>query len=222
MHIPDGFLDPKISTGLAGAAAVVLAYSLAKVREAATAVQPAAALAVAGKGMGNMVTELKRVLTGDGRRLLYLMGMMAALIFAGQTFDFTVINGTTGHFLGGALAGIVLGPFAGALTVAAVLIGQALFVHDGGLLALGANVISMAIVGSMPAYYLYSWLKRIVPEWLAIMFTAWVSVQLAVLAYSLITAGLNPNMLKAHLILGLGEALVTLALVKLFRSLRPE
>ncbi len=218
MHSPDGFLDPRLSTSLLGAAAVVLAYSTAKVREAVTAVQPVAALAAAGKGAGNLVSGLKRVLTGDGRRTLYLMGMMAALIFTVQLFDFEIINGTTGHFLGGALAGIVLGPFAGTLAIAAVLIAQALFMNDGGLLALGANIVSMAVVGSMLAYYLYFGLKRLTPEWLAIMIAVWLSVQLAVLTYSLETASLNQSMLHAHLIIGLAEALVTLALVKLFRS----
>jgi cobalt/nickel transport system permease protein len=222
MHIPDGFLDPKVSTSLLGVASVVLAYSLAKVREAVTALRPAEALAIAGRGMGNMVGGVKRALTGKGLRLLSQMGMIIALVFAAQLFDFQVGNGISGHFLGGALAGIILGPFAGTLAMAAVLIMQALFMGDGGLLALGTNIISMAVVGSLLAYYIFSFLKQLVPDWLAIMLTAWSAVQLAVLTYSLETFTFNPNMFHAHLVIGLAEALVTLALVKMFCSFLPE
>jgi cobalt/nickel transport system permease protein len=218
MHIPDGFLDPKISAGLLGAAAMILGYSFAKVKETVTCLRPAEALATAGRGMGNLVGSVKRVLTGDGERLLYKMGLIAALVFSAQLFDFAVINGTTGHFLGGALAGIALGPFAGALAMSAVLVAQAISLADGGLFALGANIISMALVGSMLAFFIYSRLRRLTPEWLAIMLTTWSSIQLSVLAYSLETATFNQNMLHTHLIIGLAEALVTLALVRLFRS----
>jgi cobalt/nickel transport system permease protein len=230
MHIPDGFLDPRLSTGLFGAAAIALAYSAAKVREAVTALKPAAALATAGQGAGNIVTGLKRVLTGNGQRLLYVMGMMAALIFAGQMFDFPVLNGTTGHLMGGALAGIILGPFAGALVMAVVLSVQMLFFADGGLLALGANIINMALIGTSLAYYLYLYVKKVAPEWLAIVIAAWASVPLAAWACS-IELGfspalpftiVSPAMLQVHLIVGLAEALVTLALVRMFRVLLPE
>lgn len=230
MHIPDGLLDPKLSAGLSGLAAIALAYSLAKVREAVTALQPVAALATVGKGLGNMVSGMRRVLTGDGERTIYKMGMVAALVFAGQMFNFPIGGGTSGHLIGGVFAAVILGPFAGALAIAAVLAVQAVFFADGGLVALGANIINMALIGTILAYYIYYMLKKAAPEWLAIAAAAWLSVALAAFTCALEIgfsgtvplATVIPAMLKVHFIIGLAEALITLALVKTFRSLSAE
>lgn len=230
MHIPDGFLDPKISAGLAGAAAAVLAYSVARVREAVTALKPAEALATVGKGVGNMIGGMRRVLTSDGERTIYKMGMVAALVFAGQMFNFPISQGTSGHLLGGVFASVILGPFAGAIVIAVILVVQMLFFADGGLLAIGANIINMALIGTILAYYIYYSLKKAAPEWFAIIVAAWSSVPLAALACAL-ELGLSgtipfaivvPAMVKVHAIIGIAEALITLALVKMFRSFLAE
>lgn len=227
MHIPDGFLDPKISTGLVGAAVAVLSYSFAKVREMVTVLKPVAAFATAGKGVGNMFSGMKRVLSGEGEKTIYKMGMVAALIFAGQMFNFPISSGTSGHLIGGVFAAVILGPFAGAIVIAAVLLVQMLFFADGGLLAIGANIINMALFGTVIAYYTYYYLKKAVPEWLAILVAAWASVPLAALACAL-EIGISgtvpfmvvvPAMLKVHMIIGIAEALITLALVNLFRGM---
>jgi len=226
MHIPDGFLDPKVSFGLMGAAVAVLAYSLAKVRAAVTALAPAAALA----GVGNKVfSSTKRVLTKLGEQTIYKMGMVAALVFAAQMFNFTIAQGTSGHLIGGALAAVILGPFAGALVVATVLVVQALFFADGGLIVMGANIINMAFFGTLLIYYVYAFLKKYMSETLSIAVSAWLSVVIAAIACSFemgfsgtyaLGATLSA-MLKVHVLIGIAEALITIVLVKTFRKLVP-
>lgn len=227
MHIPDGFLDPKISMGMMGAAVAVLAYSVAKVREAVTAVAPQAALAAVGKGVQSMALGGRRVLTKLGEQKIYQMGMVASLVFAAQMFNFPVAQGTSGHLIGGVLAAILLGPFAGTIVIAVVLTVQMLFFADGGLLAIGANIVNMAVIGSLGCYYIYYFSKKYIPEWIAIMAAAWSSVVLASLACALqigfsgtIAMGaVVPAMLRIHVLIGIAEALITLAFISLFRSM---
>jgi cobalt/nickel transport system permease protein len=227
MHIPDGFLDPKVSTGLVGAAAAVLAYSFAKVRDLVTALAPAEALATVGNGFGNIVGRMRRVLTGEGERLIYKMGMVAVLVFAVQMFDFTITAGATGHIMGGMLAALILGPFAGTIVMSAVLVVQAFFLADGGVLALGANIVSIALFGTLLAYYIYDCLKRVVSEWFAIVVAAWISLPLAAFACAL-EIGFSgktpfniiiPAMIRVHVITGVAEALFTLSLINLYRQI---
>ncbi|OGC12326.1 hypothetical protein A3K48_07735 [candidate division WOR-1 bacterium RIFOXYA12_FULL_52_29] len=230
MHIPDGFLDPKVATGLFGSAVVVLAYSAARVRAAATAVAPAMVLATAGKKAANFALGARRVLTDEGERTIYKMGMVAALVFAAQMFNFPIGSGTSGHLIGGVFAAVILGPFAGSIVIAAVLVVQSFFFADGGLLALGANIINMALFGAIIGYYIYNFLKKAGPEWLAIVIAAWLSVPLAAFACAL-ELGISdtipfavviPAMVKVHLVIGIAEGLITLALVGLFHSMLTE
>ncbi len=230
MHIPNDFLDPKVSGSMMGAAAVVLAYALAKVRAAVTAIVPQEALAAAGKGVGNLLNGSRRALTRLGERKLYLMGMAASLIFAAQMFNFPINNGTSGHLLGGVLASVLLGPFAGTLVIAAVLAIQSLFFGDGGIMALGANIINMAFFGAFIGYYIYYIIKKYLPEWASIGLSAWASVVLAAFACSLEigysgTIGFSaiiPSMFKVHAIIGIVEALITVTMIKVFRSMTAE
>ncbi len=227
MHIPDGFIDPKISYGLMGAAVGVLAYSLAKVKAAVTALAPQKALAMAGKGFANTT---KRVLTKVGEQKIYKMGMVAALVFAAQMFNFPIAQGTSGHLIGGALAAVILGPFAGTLVVATVLVVQALFFADGGLIVMGANIINMAFFGTLLIYYVYAFLKKYMSETLSIAISAWLSVVIAAIACSFEmgfsgTYALSATlaaMLKVHVLIGIAEALITIVLVELFRKLVPR
>ncbi|MBN3033494.1 MAG: energy-coupling factor ABC transporter permease [Candidatus Saganbacteria bacterium] len=229
MHIPDGFLDPKISTGLAGLAGLALAHCFSKVKQAATAVAPQAALAAAGKGARQVGLGSRRVLTKFGESLLMRTAAVASLIFAAQMFNFPIAGGTSGHLIGGVLAVVLAGPFAGTLAVASVLVVQSLFYADGGLLALGANIVNMAVAGALVSYFVYSGLKKVMPEWLSIMLTAWFSVVLAaaVCAAEIALSGtiafgtVLPAMLKVHVLIGLAEALITIALINLFRQMMP-
>ena len=116
MHIPDGFINPPVAIA-AGAIAVV-------------------GVAVCVRGARRQLDE----------RSAPLAGLTAAFIFAVQMLNFPVAAGTSGHLLGGALAAILIGPYAGALAVTTVLVVQALLFADGGLTALGLNIINMAFV----------------------------------------------------------------------------
>ena len=119
MHIPDGFLD--------GPTSLV-----------------AAVIALAG-----VTWCLRRTSSTLDEREIPVVGLAAAFVFAAQMLNFPVANGTSGHFFGGVLAAVLVGPFAGALAVTVVLAVQALLFADGGLTALGLNVINMALVGSV-------------------------------------------------------------------------
>ena len=229
MHIPDGFLDPKISLGLMGAAVAVLGFCFSKVKEAVTALAQQEAFATVGNGVKNLRGKGRRMLTKLGEQKIYLMGMVASLVFAPQMFNFPINTGTSGHLIGGVLAAVILGPFAGTLVIAGVLIIQSLFFADGGLLVLGANIINMAFLGSFVCYYIYQGLKKHINEWLSIGLVAWLSVMLAATATAL-EIGLSGTynlktvlqaMLSTHMIIGLAEALITIVLIKMVRDFLP-
>ncbi len=230
MHIPDGFLDPKVSAGMAGAAAFALAFCVAKVRQAVTAVVKSGSFAAAGAGANNVIAGSRRVLTKMGEQKIYKMGMVASLIFAAQMFNFPVSQGTSGHLMGGALAAVLLGPFAGAIVISVVLAVQMLFFADGGLFALGANIFNMAVIGSLACYYIYYFAKKIMPEWFAIAIASWSSVVLAALACAIeigvsgatSLSAILPAMFNIHSVIGIAEALITISFVGLFRVLIPN
>lgn len=224
MHIPDGFLDPKMSGGLLGLAAGVLGYCLGQVMKAVTVVVPRQVLATAGNALGNLQMGGKRVLNKIGAEKINQMGIVAAWIFSAQMFNFPINFGTSGHLIGGVFASVLLGPFAGAVVITVVLIVQSLFFADGGIMALGANIINMAVLGSFVSYYIYSGLKRILPEMISIAIASWFSVVLAAFACSL-EIGLSGTislhnvtmaMMKVHCIIGIAEAVITVFLLKLF------
>ena len=89
-----------------------------------------------------------------------LLGVMAAFIFAAQMFNFQVVGGTSGHLLGGVLAAVLLGPWAGTLVMACVVAVQALVFQDGGLVVLGANIFNMGVIGTLGGFAIYRALCR--------------------------------------------------------------
>jgi len=205
MHIPDGFVSPATA--------------------AVTYVASGAAVAYAAR----------RANATLGERQVPLMGVSAAFIFAAQMLNFTVAGGTSGHLLGGALAAILLGPWVGTLVITAVLAVQALLFQDGGLLALGANVFNMAVVGVWSGYAVYALLGRLLGEGrLAAMvrgFAAgWLSVVLAALccAVELALSGTSswavtvPAMGGIHALIGIGEGLITVAVLAFVAVARPD
>lgn len=223
MHIPNGFLDPKISTGLTFVAAGALAYCLEKVRQAAMSPAPAEAFAAAGKAASNIVGHGRRALTSFGESLLLKMGAVASLIFAAQMFNFPIDSGTSGHLLGGVLAAVLLGPCAGAIVISTILVVQSLFFGDGGIFALGANMINIAVIGTIGAYYIYYLIRKIfkgrVGFFVGVSIASWASVVAAAAACSL-EIGLSRTfplletlkaMLKVHAVIGVAEALITVA-----------
>jgi len=125
MHIPDGMLSPTVSLVTNVVSAGTIGYG---------------------------VSWVKRYF--DQKRIV-LMAVLGALIFAFQMLNFPVGPGTSGHFMGSALAGIMLGPWVAAVLMTAVLAIQAFVLHDGGVVALGANVLNIAIIGPFLGYALY-------------------------------------------------------------------
>ncbi len=167
-------------------------------------------------------------------RQVPLMGVMAAFIFAAQMLNFPVLGGTSGHLLGGALAAMLLGPWAGMLVMVSVVALQALLFQDGGLLALGANSFNMgvatALVGNWAGTGLLRLLRSRVWAVMAAGFVAaWLSVMVAALLTSLQLAlsGLSaavvfPAMLFVHSFIGIGEGLITVAALSFVLTTRPD
>ncbi len=167
-----------------------------------------------------------------GEKQFPLMGIMVAFIFAAQMLNFPVAGGTSGHLLGGALAAIVLGPWAGMLVMTAVIAVQALLFQDGGLLVMGTNILNMGLITAMIGYGLY----RIVSTSsrrtkLAVAgFAAWLSVMAGALATGIQlwmsgTSNLQAvviAMLGVHTLIGIGEALITVAAQAFILRTRPD
>lgn len=234
MHIPNGFLDPKVSAGTAFAAAGVLGYCIAKVRRALAAVVPESVLAGAGN-IGCSITEgSKKLISSFAENHLMRMGAVASLIFSAQMFNFPINNGTSGHLLGGILAAIAVGPFSGAIVLAMILTVQSLFFADGGLMALGANIINMAVIGTLISYYIYylinKFFKNRIGFYAGIFSAAFFSVLLASIACSFEVAlsgtielsKILPAMTSVHAKIGIAEALITIMAVEILKNLNFE
>lgn len=203
LHIPDGFLHSLVA---------IACWLIA--------------LPVLGMAVANTRRDLDE-------RLVPLAGIMAAFIFAAQMLNFPVAGGTSGHFIGAALAFIVLGPWLGLLAMTAVIAVQALLFQDGGLLAMGANILVMGIVPGFTAYAVYR-LGRArsarVRTVTAAAAAAWLSVMMAALVTSLLLAfsGASalaivlPAMLGVHALIAIGEALITVAALSFIRAARPS
>jgi cobalt/nickel transport system permease protein len=194
MHAPDGFLN-------AGTAVATGAVSAGAI----------------GAALRQMRTTLKD-------KQVPLAGLAAAFIFAAQMFNFPVAAGTTGHLLGGALAAVLLGPFTGAVVVAVVVIVQAFAFADGGLTALGYNVLNMAVVTAFGGYGVFRLLRRVLPAnttgvVVATGLAAGLSVPLSAMAFAIewlfgATAPVPFDtvfgaMVGVHLLIGIGEGLVS-------------
>ncbi|MCB9422345.1 MAG: PDGLE domain-containing protein [Ardenticatenaceae bacterium] len=165
-------------------------------------------------------------------KLVPLAGIMAAFIFAGQMINFPVAGGTSGHFIGAALAAVVLGPWLGILVMTAVIALQALLFQDGGLVVMGANILAMGVVPALISYGLYRAAanrnRRV--QMLTVAGGAWLSVMGGALLVSLLlgfsgTSSFRvvvPAMLGIHALIGLGEALITVAALSLIMNTRPQ
>ena len=188
--------------------------------------------AVALLGVGAAVVAATRTSNKPG---VARFAAVAALIFAGQMMNFPIANGTSGHLLGGVLAASLLGgPFA-VLAMSLVLAVQALVFGDGGIMALGANVVNMALVGVAAGAMLKSLLSRrpelsLMQKSLLYGVAGWVSVMLASLAVCVELAAsgavawgtVTGAMFGVHAMIGLGEGLLTAAAFALLapRSVR--
>jgi len=202
MHIPDGFLSISI-------AVVCWIITILLVRVA-----------------------VLRTSKSLGEKQIPLMGVMAAFIFAAQMINFPIGLGTSGHLLGGALAAVLLGPWGGMLVMTVVIAVQGLLFQDGGLIVMGANILNMGLVTSIVGYGLYRAARgrKRSTQMLVAALAAWLSVMTGALftSFEIWLSGnarveiLVPAMLFVHALIGIGEALITVAALSFIFYTRPD
>jgi cobalt/nickel transport system permease protein len=204
LHAPDGFVEAPIAIAMWLVTAAVVAYAVRRTNE-----------------------------TLDDRAVP-LLGVMAAFIFAAQMFNFPIAGGTSGHLLGGVLAGVLLGPWAGTLVMTAVVAVQALVFQDAGLLILGANIFNMGVVGTLAGYWLYRALAALlggedrarlpaagIAAWAAVVGGA-VTMSLQLGASGVPLGVVLPPMIGVHALIGIGEALITVAALAFIAATRAD
>jgi cobalt/nickel transport system permease protein len=205
MHIPDGFLSLATS---------VVCWVLAAV------------------GVGLALWRSGKTL---GQRQVPLMGVLAAFIFAAQMLNFTVAGGTSGHLVGGALAAILVGPWAGLLTMTTVVAIQAIVFQDGGLLVMGANILNMGVVATLVGYGVYRgvialargqrwglFVGGFAAAWASVVISAVATaVQLAFSGTSPLSVAL-PAMALVHMLIGIGEGLITVGALAFVAAARRD
>lgn len=158
-----------------------------------------------------------------------LLGLFAAGIFAAQMVNFPIIGGVSGHLLGATLAAVLLGPYAAVIVMTSVLLIQTLLFGDGGITAIGANILNMGLIGAFIGYWVYRGLKNI-NEGFAMGLAAWFSVVLGAalasveigLSHSLPFTKVLSLMVGYHAIIGIGEAVLTVLIVYAVRARLPE
>lgn len=163
-----------------------------------------------------------------------LMAVLGALIFALQMLNFPVAGGTSGHFGGGALAAILLGPWPAVLVMTAVLVIQSFMFADGGVTALGANILCIGVVAPFVGVWVYTLLRRMsagramrlagafVAAWLSTVLAAAGIAALVALSGAAPMAVVGPAMLFWHAVIGVGEGLITAGLIAYVMAVRPE
>jgi cobalt/nickel transport system permease protein len=207
VHVPDGFLDPATS--------------------AATAAVAAAGVAVALRGARRELDE----------RTAPMAGLTAAFVFAVQMMNFPVAAGTSGHLIGGALTAVLVGPWTAVLCMTVVLLVQALAFADGGLTAIGTNVTLLGLVAVAAGYGVFRLLVAVLPRTrtgvlVAAGAGAFLSVPVAALTFvGLFAAGgvadvslpaVALAMGGVHLLIGVGEAVITVAVLSAVLAVRPD
>ena len=207
VHVPDGFLDlpTSIATGAVAAGAV-------------------------GMGLQRAEREVKEAGAP-------LAGLTAAFVFAVQMVNFPVGAGTSGHLMGGTLAAVLVGPWTAVLCLTVVLVVQGLLFADGGLTALGTNITLIGVVTVLVGYLVAKALLRVLPRRTgsvvpAAVAGAFVSVPAAALVFvGLYVVGGNvpidlgalvAAMVGWHALIGVGEAVITGAVVGAVVATRPD
>jgi cobalt/nickel transport system permease protein len=205
MHIPDGFLSPGVATAGGMVAIAAVAYGLR---------------------VANVELDEARV---------PLLGVVAAFIFAAQMLNFPVAGGTSGHFLGATMAAVLLGPWIACLVMSVVLIVQCFAFADGGVSALGANILNMGVLGALLAGLLVVGAKRLLPHtrvaflgtvgvvaWLAVMTGATAASFELAISDTVPIGTVLPPMLGVHALIGIGEAIITVTAVAAVLASRPD
>ena len=207
MHVPDGFMNVTMS-----AATGVISF-------------------------GTLWAYIRSAKDLVADKFIALTGMMSALIFVLQMINFPIAAGTSGHLLGGALAVIVLGPRLGLICLSVVVIIQSLLFADGGLSALGVNVLNMAIVTSATSWFIVKyWIKfigknktsivsvSVLAGILSVVFSSIAfTIQYAIGGTISIPVGtVLLAMVTTHFIIGFGEGVITALIVTLLIRVRPD
>lgn len=207
MHIPDGFINATTSLG-AGLISV-----------------------------GGLSFALRRAKEFMEERRAPLAGLLAAFIFALQMLNFPVAAGTSGHFMGGLLAAVLVGPWVAVLVMAVVLAMQALLFADGGLTALGLNILNLALLAPLAGWIAFIGVRKVLPAGRrSVVFASGAAAALSVLAaafgfviqYALGGTGsaavgtVAGAMAAVHLVIGIGEGVITAFAVSAVMAVRPD
>ncbi len=205
MHLPDGFLSHGMNAGSFAISAAACAYGIKKVNRK------------------------------FGEREVPLMGVTASFIFAAQMINFPIAGGTSGHFLGAVFSSILLGPWAGLIIMALVLVVQCLGFADGGLTALGSNVLNMGVIGALGGYTIFALIFRLFRKstkgfLIASAVSSWFSIVMgaAATAFELAVSGTSPlvivlpAMVGVHAMIGIGEGAITTTALSLILKTRPD
>ncbi len=207
MHIQDGYLSTPVCLATGALALGAVSYSLHKLKDSLA------------------------------DRTIPLTGMMASLVFAGQMVNFPIGLPVSGHLLGGVLAAAVLGPWAGCIAITLVLVVQWALFSDGGLTALGANVLHMGVIGSMGGYAIYAVIRRfdsgfrgtvigaVIAAWLSVLAAAALfcfEFRLSYSASDFQFSNVFSLMVTLHALIGVGEALITGTIISLIHQQRPD
>jgi len=207
VHIPDGFLNGATSAG--------------------TAVMAAGGLGLSIKRAGAYLQDSRIALTG----------LVAAFVFALQMLNFPVGAGTSGHLLGGALAVILVGPWLGITAVGVVVIIQALLFADGGITALGSNILNIAVITGLVGGSVFRVMTRLLPKsWVSVMVATFTAGLVSVVASSVafvVEYGVGGRggvevgtvftaMVGVHFLIGVGEGLISAAMVAAVGAARTE
>ena len=209
MHIPDGVLSPAVCLATGAVSIGAVGYSLRQLNQAAST------------------------------RTVPLTSMLAAFLFAGQMVNLPLPGlPISGHLLGGVIAGVILGPWAGCVALTLVLVVQCLLFADGGLLVLGANILHISVVGCLGSYAVYSLIRNrfqnpergvlwgsVVAAWLSVMAAAF----LFCVEFAVSHAGSEYNlrrvfglMIVLHAVIGIGEAVISGLLIRFVQQQKPE
>jgi cobalt/nickel transport system permease protein len=204
MHIPDGFLTNRIAVSLDIISGASILYAT------------------------------RRVKVDLSGRLVPIMGVLAAFVFAAQMLNFPILGGTSGHLIGGSLLAILLGPVAGSLTMTTVIIAQALFLQDGGLIALGANIFNISSVTCFSGYAIFKlfggaadkgkrlFLAGFLAGWFSLMISAAsCALQMGLSGAIPLRLGLT-TMLGYHAIVGIVEGMLTAGVLTFLFKVRPD
>ncbi len=206
MHIPDGLITNPTSIATAVAMWIVAIAFLA--------------------------WAWKKAKATYSRSITALLAISSAFVFAAQMINFPIAFGTSGHLVGGTFLAVLLGPYAAMLSMTIVLLMQAFFFADGGILAFGMNAFNMAVIGGL-SFFLIKLLtkgsvgnKRFIPS---VFVASWLSVMAGALATALMispafTGGIMvtvPSMLFYHAIIGLGEGAITTVLISSLQRMHP-